>query len=923
MLHFTARALVILLVVVTLTLGARPQAAFAWKPPTHLFGVAQALLEAQTGSGVSIKALDGSTLTIPVNATIKDALTQFPDAYRAGTLGPDAYPDIFFGQGYIHPDTRTHNDENPGANPPNTAQTYEWLEYLWDRAWDTSQPPATRLKRIAFATGFMGGHAAGDIFAHTWVNHYAEGVFPDFTDLGKADISVRHVVVEGYADKHRPGFEDGVTYTIAAPLDFVADELILSPFARSHAKYPLFNFFFGMQDSLKVQEADFEYDNTHQDSLGCTDVPLVGEVCLPDPTDSPINLIEWAIDTLIELYLEAWIADIDDGLRAWPTVSETIARELFTGKKDIDKDKIFDALKQFALLHFLSMIGLPDIVGETIYLVGEVVDFILDLLSTALDAVFTAIKAIPIIGDLISFVEDFYDKVKADIVAAIDDIVDKLAAILITAALGFTDLPASVKSVIDKNGDGLISPREVIRVLEEPEEYVDDNALFPAGTRAQLDADMHLPAGADDDDQDVFRDYDPDLFAPLRDTTTLAKLSLLDETGLNTYFKTKTLGAATLGDLYGSHSNPYGGWSVPNNVMLGWAKSIDAEYQWRTNSPNDGHSYGTGQMRLWEDCVSRIQVFRKIFVAPVTGVDAFGDAGDPASPLSDTVAPTSTLTLSGPTSTSGGTTYVSGSTQFQMASTDNYWAKPDLRVSLRQFPTGGPVPAFAPPVVADPAPFSLSGADGPRTIEYFAADGQGTPGCKTEATRSASFSVDNTPPTITVVSPLPLPTTYASDAFLSLFFTATDAGAGVDSATRRHFADGVEQTPVPTAIDLFDYVAGDHLYRAEVKDTLGNLGTASVTWRVVVTAASLRNNLDKALARGCITDTQTHHSLEVKLDSAAKLEANGQTGAMANVLGAFVNEISARTGAPTESGKTITPYCANILTTNANALAGQ
>jgi len=915
MLHFVARALVIPLVAVTLMLGARPQVAMAWKPPTHLFGVAQALLEAQTGTGVSIKAIDGTTLTIPVNATIKQALTQFPDAYRAGTLGPDAYPDIFFGQGYIHPDTRTKNDENPGANPPNTAQTYEWLGYLWDKAWDTSKAPATRLRNIAFATGFMGGHAAGDIWGHTWVNQYADGVFPDFTDLGHADISVRHVIVEGYADKHRPGFEDNNFYTIGAPLDFVADELILSPFARSHAKYPLFNFFFNMQDGLKSQEADLEYDNTHQDSLGCTDVPLVGEVCIPDPTDSPINLIEWGIDTLLELYLEAWISDIDDGLRAWPTVSETIARELFTGKKDIDKDKIFDALKQFALLHFLSMIGLPDFVGETIFLVGEVVDFIVGLLSSVLDAVFTAIKAIPIFGDLIAFVEDFYNKVKADIVAAINDIVDKLAAVVITAALGFSDLPASVKSVIDQNNDGLISPREVIRVIEEPEEYVDNNALFPAGTRAQLDLDMHLAAGTDDDSEDVFRDYDPELFAPLRDTTIIAKLALLDETGLNTYFKLMTGGAATLGDLYGTHTNAYGSWTVPNNVMLGWAKSIDAEYQYRTNSPHDGHSYGTGDMRLWEDCVSRIQVFRKLFVAPVTGVDAFGDTGDPPTGFSDPVAPVSVLTTLGPTSSSGGTTYVSGSTQIKITSTDNYWAKPDLRVFTRQSP------ALFAGVVADPVPFSLTGTDGPKTVEYYGVDAQGT--CNKETTKTASFSLDNTPPTITVVSPLPLPTTYVSDAILPLFFTGTDAGAGVDNATRRHFADGVEKSPVPTTIDLFDYPAGAHVYRAEIKDTLGNLGTTSVTWVVVVTSASLRNNLDKALDRGCISNTQTHHSLEVKLDNAARLEASGQTGAMANVLESFVNEVEARTGAPTENGKTITPFCANVLITNANALAGR
>ena len=351
--------------------------------------------------------------------------------------------------------------------------------------------------------------------------------------------------------------------------------------------------------------------------------------------------------------------------------------------------------------------------------------------------------------------------------------------------------------------------------------------------------------------------------------------------------------------------------------MLGWAKSIDAEYQYRTNSPNDGHSYGTGTMRLWEDCVSRIFVFRKLFLAPVSSIDAFSDVGDPPSPISDNVAPVSVLATEGPTSTSGSTTYVSGSTLIKITSTDNFWAKPDLRVFVRQLPT-----LFGAGVVADPAPFTLTGPDGPKTVEYYAADAQGTIGCNTEATKTATFSVDNTPPTITVLSPLPLPKTYTSDEILPLFFTATDDGAGVDAATRRHFADGVEQTPVPATIDLFDYVAGTHVYRGEVKDVLGNLGSTTVSWVVVVTSASLRNNLDKALARGCITSTQTHHSLEVKLDNAAKAEAKGQLGAMSNMLDAFINEVSAKTGAPTESGKTITAYCANILTTNANALAG-
>src|SRR5947199_290569 len=105
-------------------------------------------------------------------------------------------------------------------------------------AWKPDQDGNHNLTTIAFALGYMGGHANGDVWAHTWINHYADGVFPDFTDLTHADISVRHVLVEGYADKHRPGFEataaqdeaglDHTRYEIAGPTAVIADRLILA-----------------------------------------------------------------------------------------------------------------------------------------------------------------------------------------------------------------------------------------------------------------------------------------------------------------------------------------------------------------------------------------------------------------------------------------------------------------------------------------------------------------------------------------------------------------------------------------------------------------------------------------------------------------------------------------------------------------------
>ncbi len=890
----------------------------AWKPPTHLFGVEAALQDAIDGDGmVTIDSVDGQPpITVPVNATILSALQAHPEAYRAGTIGPDAFPDLLFGQGQIHPDTCTHNDEiqpNPSPCPAHKAQTFQWFQFLWEQAFNPATPSDERLKDIAFALGYMGGHGAGDIWGHTWVNSYAEGVFPDFTDLARSDISVRHIVVEGYSDKHRPGFDatDSGThqYALDAPTDFIGDTLILSNFSRDHSDYPFFNFFFDMRDGLRNADDGIEDDLTSQDLIG--DCPL----CVPDPTDCPVNLVECAFLLLADQYLDAWVDDITDGLRAWPEVWAAVA-EQFNGKKP-EFGPIGDALKEWVLLHFLSMMGLPDIVGEGIFLVSEIVDFVVGLITSVLDAIFDFIKSIPIIGDVVTAIQDLYDKAKSFILTKVQEIADELAGLFITFALGFSNLNPTTKAAVDQDGDGRIEPSEVIHVFAEPEEFISNPDLFPDDPRATIDADMHLPAGCvdQDDDPESFCDYDPNLFAPLKDTTTLAKLAMLDQTGLNTYFEAKAGGnVAALGDLYGPHANASGAWTVPNNVMLGWAKSIDAEYQFRTSSPNDGHSYGTGQMRLWEDCVSRARVFRNLFAQPVQGIEAFADAGDPPTGLSDSTPPVTTLALTGPNFTSGSTTFVSGSTVFTLTSTDDYWSKPELRVKVITTPSGTTPAALEAGVPADPAPFSMTGADGAKLMLFQAIDGNGI--CNTESPNLRLFSLDNTPPVITVLSPVPPLTQYTSDFILPLNFTATDgAGVGVDESTKRHFADGVEQTPVPTTIDLFDYPAGTHLYRAEEKDLLGNLGSTTVPWQTIVTHTSLANNLDKAFfVRGCITTVNTYRPLKVKLNLAADADARGNDGASDNQLQSFIDNVAGQVS------KTITPYCANILTVNAMAL---
>ena len=72
----------------------------AWKPTTHVYFAERALDDARDGK-VTISSVDyetgqvtGTVGTYAVDSQIMAAIRKFPSHYRAGVLGPDAYPDI-------------------------------------------------------------------------------------------------------------------------------------------------------------------------------------------------------------------------------------------------------------------------------------------------------------------------------------------------------------------------------------------------------------------------------------------------------------------------------------------------------------------------------------------------------------------------------------------------------------------------------------------------------------------------------------------------------------------------------------------------------------------------------------------------------------------------------------------------------------
>ena len=82
--------------------------AFGWKPNTHVY-IADIILA---------DARDGKVWIPPfgefnVSPDALSAIQTFPDTFRAGSVGPDGFPDIFTGQLSIHPNTDA------------------WLSYMW------------------------------------------------------------------------------------------------------------------------------------------------------------------------------------------------------------------------------------------------------------------------------------------------------------------------------------------------------------------------------------------------------------------------------------------------------------------------------------------------------------------------------------------------------------------------------------------------------------------------------------------------------------------------------------------------------------------------------------------------------------------------------------------------------------------------
>jgi len=180
--------------------------------------------------------------------------------------------------------------------------------------------------------------------------------------------------------------------------------------------------------------------------------------------------------------------------------------------------------------------------------------------------------------------------------------------------------------------------------------------------------------------------------------------------------------------------------------------------------------------------------------------------------------------------------------------------------------------------------------------------------------------VDKTPPTITIVQPTA--TSYPHSGTLTLGYSASDDESGVKSGSVTATLDGAATVGVPPhglasgqVINLLtEMTIGNHAFQVKATDNAGNVASPSVTFSVVVTAASIVDDVNYFLAHGGVTSKNEGNSLLQKLKAAAAYRAAGDCNDASATYQAFINELNA------QKGKTVTPAAVTIMIADAQYL---
>lgn len=272
----------------------------------------------------------------------------------------------------------------------------------------------------------------------------------------------------------------------------------------------------------------------------------------------------------------------------------------------------------------------------------------------------------------------------------------------------------------------------------------------------------------------------------------------------------------------------------------------------------------------------------------------------------DTAPPTSALNTSGPQYLA----FVSSATNFTDTATDEDSGVQNLW--YRSYPDGTPPPAYT-PVIGSTTSFTLAGADGIYDVGLYATDNAGND----EPAHLYHLYLDNTPPQITISQPAA--TQYPHSGTLTLAYTVTDQASGVQSFAPQMdgaatLSDGTGLASGQSINLLTELPLGTHTFSVNGVDNVGNAGSQSVSFSIVVTPDSIKGDVQQFLQTGAIKSSGLANSFLAKLNSAAAAGARGDCSSAADIYGAFINEVLA------QSGKGVTAAPAAIMIADAQYL---
>jgi hypothetical protein len=539
---------------------------YAFKPITHVWIAQQVINDlSRTEGGVII---DGERYVVD-EVLAKDIL-QNPGDYRMGFIGPDVFPDPVVGQMTVHPGFPFETDK--------------WLREILNAS-DRSD------RMRSFAYGYV-GHAASDIFAHSYVNTYSGDIFVLSDAKGLRNPSKwnneekRHFALEGFIARFTPRLRDsnGVPHEIdepgflTVPAELVADLLIprvsdqsnqiLEAYKQPKAMAAHIVLMTDYRDKVERKYKDSKQalvDSINKLSLERTKANAKDRPAL----DRDFSGLESHLRDLDYYYID-WLNGINSAISAYIRMGGEIGIEF--SKKGGDPTKPLKKWQYEYLPKFTS----PPWAKKIQALVSHI----------------EKMKNWPLIRQ-IRGIKKRLEPIKKQIIGRLAH------AFLGKSNENFFDLVYEQRFVGDDHLNAVFSAAGSEKKL-----------LIIKDIAARVKFDMGIRHG-----EEYFCDSE---FAAVADALLLSKLTLLGPDELNRLIKRYDQSAKAL---Y-SPSNPF-------NILLESVKSIDGDHQWNAFPPpylrtdaktcyqevtGYGYEYtGNEGFKIWGDENLRQNVFRKLF----------------------------------------------------------------------------------------------------------------------------------------------------------------------------------------------------------------------------------------------------------------------------------------------------------------------